>query len=247
MALVHHLRVSKDPDNKEVTNKSYEEHIFAFVYVREQKRENNEADKTVDVDSRGYQITIDAIKSIFEIIKVYQEEFPMNGEDVSDGAGLTPMLFVAALFKWYGFKAASIVVSGFKSLVEIENTLKSEDRVFQQGSLPKKAEVLNKLNDKLSKLTQSLTGLRSRVNYVAENARALRSSTSTIEEHIEAHMKYTSHDNFKNLLCLLDSSKFKMRDNDKFDMIGRAMQQYQIDIKSLKAHLTIDIGLVHYH
>ncbi len=45
-------------------------------------------------------------------------------------------------------------------------------------------------------------------------------------------------------LGLLDSSRFVMRDNDKFDLIARAMQQYCVDIKSLKTHMTINIGLV---
>jgi hypothetical protein len=45
-------------------------------------------------------------------------------------------------------------------------------------------------------------------------------------------------------LNLLDSVKFSRRDNDKLGMIARAMTQYEVDIKSLKSHAMISVGLV---
>ncbi len=48
----------------------------------------------------------------------------------------------------------------------------------------------------------------------------------------------------KSTLNLLDSTRFERRDNEKLDMIFRAMKQYEVDIKSLKAHVVINVGLV---
>jgi hypothetical protein len=44
----------------------------------------------------------------------------------------------------------------------------------------------------------------------------------------------------KELLCL----RYKRRDDDKLDMLNRGMQQFEVDIKSLKARANIAIGLV---
>lgn len=45
-------------------------------------------------------------------------------------------------------------------------------------------------------------------------------------------------------LSNLDSARYARRDHDKLDMISRAMTQYEVDIKSLKAHATMAVGLV---
>jgi len=42
----------------------------------------------------------------------------------------------------------------------------------------------------------------------------------------------------------LSSLRYKRRDDDKLDMLNRSMQQFEIDIKSLKARANIAIGLV---
>jgi hypothetical protein len=76
------------------------------------------------------------------------------------------------------------------------------------------------------------------------------SDTCTMTEFVTDELNRGEYDDIrtrkelKRALKLLDSSKFVKRDNDKFDLIARAMQQYQVDIKSLKSHMTINIGLV---
>lgn len=45
-------------------------------------------------------------------------------------------------------------------------------------------------------------------------------------------------------LEVLDSVKYFRRDNDKLEMIAGAMTQYEVDIKSLKSHTVISVGLV---
>lgn len=51
-------------------------------------------------------------------------------------------------------------------------------------------------------------------------------------------------ENVASNLDALSSTIYTRRDNDKLDMISRAMMQYEVDIKSLKARATIAIGLV---
>ena len=108
------------------------------------------------------------------------------------------------------------------------------------------------MNRELTRLNLSLTGLRSRVNYVAESARSLKSHVSTMKEYLNVQIRkdhynttgQCSKDHDEHFVDKLVNSVFELRDTDKFDMIERAMQQYQTDIKSLKAHLAINIGLV---
>lgn len=59
---------------------------------------------------------------------------------------------------------------------------------------------------------------------------------------------YQNGENFRKDLKLtlsdLESVRYTRRDNDKLDMISRAMMQYEVDIKSLKARTTIAVGMV---
>jgi hypothetical protein len=59
---------------------------------------------------------------------------------------------------------------------------------------------------------------------------------------------YQSRETFRKDLKLtlsdLESFRYTRRDNDKLDMISRAMMQYEVDIKSLKARTTIAVGMV---
>lgn len=59
------------------------------------------------------------------------------------------------------------------------------------------------------------------------------------------HME--NHTSLETALSNLDSARYTRRDNDKLDMISRAMTQYEVDIKSLKAHATMAVGLVSDH
>lgn len=48
----------------------------------------------------------------------------------------------------------------------------------------------------------------------------------------------------ESIINALSTIRYKRRDDDKLDMIDRSMQQFEIDIKSLKARTNIAIGLV---
>jgi hypothetical protein len=57
-------------------------------------------------------------------------------------------------------------------------------------------------------------------------------------------LQMENHPSLETALSNLDSARYTRRDNDKLDMISRAMTQYEVDIKSLKAHATMAVGLV---
>ena len=180
-----------------------------------------------------------------QVIKYYIEE------DRQDG-GITPMLFIAAFLKWYGFEGRDAIAKGFKTLTNIDKGLIKQDEKVPYANLGEQAEYCRNVNMALASLNLSLTGLRSRVNYVAESARSLKSHVSTMKRYVEVEIERDQYNttgqysrgHIKDLVDKVEDSVFVMRDADKFDMIERAMQQYQTDIKSLKAHLAINIGLV---
>ena len=213
-------------------------------------------------------MTTDVIEQhLLPSIQLFQEEHPEynrlddHGNEVSPYQGiapsggsiwLTPMLFMGVLLKWYGFKAAHVVVQSFEDLVEIDKELMQADKGIWYGNIKKQAEKCNSLNLKLTKLNTSLIGLRSRVNYVADTTRDMVTDICTMTKFVTDELNGGDYDKIcprkflKQALKLLDSSKFVKRDNDKFDLTARTMQQYSVDIKSLKAHMTINIGLVSY-
>jgi hypothetical protein len=261
LALVHHLSVWKNPQDLEVPRPFDEEHhqeqIFAFLYVKHKDWKTNKIkDMTTDVIEQH----------LLPSIQLFQEEHPeyvldRDGKEVSPyrgidplggSIGLTPMLFMGVLLKWYGFKAAHAVIQSFEVLIKIDNDLMNADKGIWYGNIKKQAQNCNALNLQLTRLNKSLIGLRSRVNYVADTARDMVTDTCTMTKFVTDELNGGDYDNIRSRkslerdLKLLDSSKFVKRDNDKFDLIARAMQQYSVDIKSLKTHMTINIGLVSY-
>jgi hypothetical protein len=273
LALVYHLRISKTTDDSK-QGLDRQEQTFAFIYIKEEIRkkdktkageetERNEGrsgwcgsicrkktdeDKVIGGESTSVETkTAEKILNeyLFDIIRFYQEEQP--------DAGITPMLFISALLKWYGFKAAETVVKGFALLTENDEMLLKQDKDLRIGSIKEKAKKCDDMNKQLTVLNKSLTGVRSRVNYVAESAGDMIRDSCTMVKFIKAEIRHPGFDiafgkrqSVLRDLDILDSVRFVMRDNDKFDLIERAMKQYSIDIKSLKAHLTINIGLVSY-
>jgi hypothetical protein len=160
------------------------------------------------------------------------------------------MLFMGVLLKWYGFKAAHIVVNSFEELINIDSVLLKGGEIVWYSDIKTKAEECNRLNARLAERNRALIGLRSRVNYVADTARNMITDACTMKKFVTDELNRGGYDaihsseSLERALGLLDSSRFVMRDNDEFDLIARAMQQYSVDIKSLKTHMTINIGLV---
>ncbi|KAE9381181.1 hypothetical protein N431DRAFT_457792 [Stipitochalara longipes BDJ] len=258
LALVHHICISNDPEDecKPFDEQHHEEKIFALMYVKQKD------DETGEVTQKR---TTEIIKQhLLRDMRLFQEERPeysdppgtagYRGVDCSGGSiGLTPMLFMGVLLKWYGFKAAHIVVRSFEDLLQIDEQLIALEAGIRYGKIEEKSQQCNKLNRRLAELNKDLIGLRSRVNYVADSAQSMVTTTCTMTKYVTEELNRGDYDcirsrkSLKRALTLLDSSRFVMRDNDKFDLIARAMQQYQVDIKSLKSHMTINIGLVSNH
>ena len=258
LAMVDHIGVSNDSKSPSGEPIDRHEQIIAFINIQKAKVTPGQepADKTdegaddeatdekaADQTEETVDLTEDSIEEIFHrVIKYYIEE---DRED----AGVTPMLFIAAFLKWYGFEGRNAIAKGFKTLTNIDRGLIKQDEKVPFGNLERQAKYCRQVNRKLTRLNLSLTGLRSRVNYVALSARSLKSHVSTMKSYLKAEMMRDKHnkdskDKIKDLVGKLENSVFVLRDRDKFDMIERAMQQYQTDIKSLKAHLAINIGLV---
>ena len=261
LAMVDHIGISNDSNSSSGKPIDRHEQIIAFINIQKEKvtagqepadKTDEAADDEATDDEVAYQtdeaadLTEDSIKEIFDrVIKYYIEE---DRED----AGVTPMLFIAAFLKWYGFEGRDAIAKGFKTLTNIDRGLIKQDKKVPYGNLESQAKYCRKVNEKLTRLNLSLTGLRSRVNYVALSARSLKSHVSTMKRYLEVEIKrdqynttgQCSREKIKDLVDKLGNSVFVLRDRDKFDMIERAMQQYQTDIKSLKAHLAINIGLV---
>ena len=235
VAMVDHVGISNDSNSSSRESIDRYEKIVAFIYILAGQEP---ADKKTE----------DSIEEIFERV------IPYYIEESREKPGVTPMLFIAALLKWYGFEVRDAIAKGFGTLTDIDSILIEQDKELPHGNLRKQAEDCRRVNKQLTLLNQSLTGLRSRVNYVAESARSLKSHVSTMKKYVKVEIKEAQYNtigqcsrgNIKRIVNKLENSKFMMRDTDKFDMIERAMQQYQTDIKSLKAHLAINIGLVSY-
>ena len=253
LALVHHLCISNDPSDAEINAPFDVEHqneqIYAFLYVKHKDWETAEVIE----------------QHLLPSMQLFQEEHPeyvedpeyanrssqYRGVDPAGGSiGLTPMLFMGVLLKWYGFKAAHIVVNSFEELINIDSVLLKGGEIVWYSDIKTKAEECNRLNARLAERNRALIGVRSRVNYVADTARNMITDACTMKKFVTDELNRGEYDaihsreSLERALGLLDSSRFVMRDNDKFDLIARAMQQYCVDIKSLKTHMTINIGLV---
>jgi len=250
LALVHHIFISNDFQEAPQQFDRQNEQIFAFIHVRETDKKTGEIK----------DITNEIIeKRLLPSIRFFSEEHPEYHEEPSsyqgvDGKGgsigITPMLFIGVLLKWYGFRADTVVVGGFESLTGIDKELMMDDKTLLEGNIKTKEKHYRGLNTRLAELNANLTGLRSRVNYVAESAQDLIRDSCTMTRYVADELNSGEYDclhsrkSLKQALRVLDSSKFVKRDNDKMDLIARAMRQYQVDIESLKVHLTINIELV---
>lgn len=279
--MVHHIHISKQSKDSEPSLDNRQEQIFAFILVKEEadtRDETNEIEKAhrnetgdgwwrsicrkeknenlaVEEERAKVEVKTSVIieEHLYNIIHLYQEEYQADESikhSIAD-AGITPMLFISAILKWYGFKAAEAVVKGFGSLTKIDDMLLAKDKSLRIGSLEEKARNCDYMDKQLTRLNKSLTGVLSRVNFVSESARNMIKGSCTMNRFAKAEINHPDFDaEFGNRRSLhiavdrLDSSRFVMRDNEKLDLIGRAMQQYSVDIKSLKAHLAINTGLV---
>ena len=208
LAMVDHIRVSKNSNGSTIDSIDRHEQIVAFINIQKKKVAAGQepADKTDEMVDQ----TEDSIEEIFYgVIQYYIEE------DRKD-AGLTPMLFIAAFLKWYGFEGRDAIAKGFRTLTNIDKTLYEQDKKVTYGNLGKQTKVCHNVNRALTSLNQSLIGLRSRVNYVAESARSLKSHVSTMKEYIvlEIQRDQCLKDNIDCIVDKLENSVFVKRDGD---------------------------------
>ncbi len=73
------------------------------------------------------------------------------------------MLFMGVLLKWYGFKAAHVVVNSSEELIDIEKELLEGGEIVWYSDIKTKAKECKMLNARLAERNRVLIGLRSRV------------------------------------------------------------------------------------
>lgn len=129
--------------------------------------------------------------------------------------------------------------------LDVKGKEHGDQQDYQSLGLEGRVLIYQGLDQYLVDLTNSLAGVRSKVNYVAMSARGLTQDDSAMDDYVRNYSEngiISDHDIYA--LSRLDSTKYKKRDNEKMNMISRAMEQYIVDIESLRAHITIAIGLV---
>lgn len=102
-------------------------------------------------------------------------------------AGITPKIFIAAVLKFYGFKAAKrSIQSAFTSLARVDSILENADweLLRSKSSTGELREKCDKLNKELQGLSQKLTGVRSRVHYIGLCARGMMREDSETKKYI---------------------------------------------------------------
>ncbi|PMD67501.1 uncharacterized protein K444DRAFT_623657 [Hyaloscypha bicolor E] len=189
MALVHHVDI---PQAVTGFGKP-EEKIFAFVLGL----------KGIDI---GMEKLLDALKLYWEAT----DEQRAAKEVAAEKVGLTPKLFIAAILKLYGFRAAkkSILVSAYDRLLSIDTNLVAAEKLLfldvtskkpltereQRGKLAIQVKTCTKLNQTLMDINMSLPGVRSRVHYIGLCARGLVRDQSTMQAYIKDKLIATKCD-----------------------------------------------------
>jgi hypothetical protein len=163
-------------------------------------------------------------------------------------------------------KAELLTTEGKKKILTEDEEIKLKEKFEKQ------MQNCTSLNLELMKMDKALPGVRSRVHYVGLCAQGLLRDQSRMQEYIRDYLialeDATAEETAPNtasgeqsaaaangtvpkggksieqVIKALSSSRYKRRDDDKLDMLNRSMQQFEIDIKSLKARANIAIGLV---
>ena len=154
LAMVDHIGVSNDSNSPSREPVDRHEQIIAFINIQKAKvtpgqepvdrtdeAADDEAaddevtdDEAADQTEKTVDLTEDSIEEIFDrVVKYYIEE---DRED----AGVTPMLFIAAFLKWYGFEGRDAIAKGFKTLTNIDRGLIKQDKKVPYGNLEGQAK-----------------------------------------------------------------------------------------------------------
>ena len=110
-----------------------------------------------------------------------------------------------------------------------------------QGLLREQSSIQNYIKDRLKdmeaeKAEETASSMTNRIPSADQN----RNSPTTPPASGEAS---TQGKSLQQIMRVFSSSRYKRRDDDKLDMLNRSMQQFEVDIKSLKARANIAIGL----
>jgi hypothetical protein len=253
LSMVYHIRVEGDkfvPEN-------YIENGFAFL---SEWRNHKSAD---------FPIVDRMIKELVTVLIPQWQDISLD-HSVPD-AGITPRLFVAALLSQYGTTISPNVDNTAEMLLDFDIELSSAVDTIHEGKSEEEIskaikEKLPSANKTLVGMTQSLTGIKSTMHYLAESAQVLVKDITPFHEYIKARLddwmvpkalhqktapssqwvKNPNSGKLKRGLKQLDIAKEHLRDQDKLIMVRNNMFQYKQDIKSLLQHIDLNIGMVQY-
>lgn len=199
VTLVHHISI---PKTLKATGGN--EKIFAFVLGFDERHGEN-YEETVKLDE------------LWDIIKTYQEN--TDSKDASATVGITPKIFMAAIFKLYGFTVARESISNsFASLEKVDNLLlQLEGRMekTKDASEEQHREWIMQctlLNKRLMKINKNLTGVQSRVHYIGLSSGSLTRKDSTMELYLRDESLQRSFQLDRKNMRSLECVKYTRRD-----------------------------------
>lgn len=224
LSMVHHIR-AEDCDfiSREEADGNNQEHMLAFV--------------------SGF--------SSDDIGDIFNDLFP-RWQDIeadhagADSAGITPKLFLATVISQYGsIVSRDIVLSKFQLDVYDKEL---NDAATQPRTPEEMTESIKKMNRNLIDMHRNLTGTRSVMHFLVDSVDLLVKRISEFDTYVDARLQEWKGNTYQNELRIslqaLDSYKERLRDKDKLEMIRKTMQQYKVDIKALKQHIDINVGIV---
>lgn len=229
--MVHHIRAEGDtfvsPSSRPEDNK---EHMFCFV--------------------AGFE-AFDVTQILTKLVPRWSD---IPGDHLQSTTGLTPKLFLATVLSQYGFLFSKDIVRS--SQILLDHDLELQDALEDLQTLPpdsfneikQDTDKIRKLNTDLINMTRKLTGTRSVMHYLASSAGVLIDRVSGFEKYVDARIsewgENPNKERLQQQLLSLDSSREKLRDCDKLQIVQKCMEQHMVDIEALHTHIDINISMV---
>lgn len=254
LALAHHLSLPNALDAKCIPkfgSGESPERTFAIIIGLDSKKvgqlfeilDRYVEEKSNKIESRGLTPKL-FIAAILKLYGFSVKETIIKGFEKLEGVERQLGVDNRNIDEVKGNEAAGGVPAGLVSI----RSQGSLDKLDPSDINKELLDLYKEMNKTLMELTNDLAGVRSMVSYVSKCAQGLVLEASAMKTYVEEERRRTGWDGSldarERALKALDSVAFEKRDNDKLNMIFRAMKQYELDIKSLKDHVMVDLGLV---
>jgi hypothetical protein len=229
--MIHHIRVE---GNKFVSARGgtgdNKEHMFGFI--------------------AGFDV-FDVTQILTRLVPRWSD---IPADHLQDTTGLTPKLFLATVISQYGFLTSRDIFKCYNNLknsdAELHDALKKLQTLPPYSFSEKQEDTykIQKLNTDLVAMNTKLTGTKSVMHYLASSAGIMIDRISAFETYVGARLlewdENPDKKALKKLLLKLDSSKEKLRDRDKLQIVQKSMHQSMVDIDALHQHIDINVSMV---